>query len=477
VIDAVTGKNRLQEERPPAGLLRLSARWQSWVHFAGEYVPTLMVEIGVMLSQLWVYRLASHLLGSEGFSEYAVSRRTVAFLYPLAMLGSIVALPRFIARKKHDPAGASAGYFGAALSCVLATTSIWILAANSFPGAVAKLFFGSAEFRALVFPLSLLTSALALHTVTYAYFRGHMEMKQANFLQFVNLALIPPVVLLVAHKDVQTVLRYLGISTLAVTGVAVFSLTPWSEIFAGVGSKRKELLRYGMQRVPGDLALLGLFALPTTVTAHARGVREAGLVAFATLAISVVSAAVNPLGLILLPKASGMFATGKTVELKHHLGRLVTVTVLLTGSVASVIGIFATPITRAYLGAGFVEAAGIIRMVALGIVPYCLFLLLSHVIDAFHKNSVTAGIELIAVTVAASGCWIAWAHGRTTAGFVIAFLSGVLTLGLLAIAASAAIFRGPVQRTGDEEIRQETLQPGWESCETSNSLCSGGTGQ
>ena len=49
-----------------------------------------------MASQILVYKLAARDFGKEGFSEYAVARRTVSLLYPVALMGLGVALPRFL---------------------------------------------------------------------------------------------------------------------------------------------------------------------------------------------------------------------------------------------------------------------------------------------------------------------------------------------------------------------------------------------
>jgi O-antigen/teichoic acid export membrane protein len=436
-VNSFSEKIKDETQLPEANRDAALSRWSSLV---AEYLSTLCVELAVMLSQLWVYRLASQLLGTVGFSEYAVARRTIAFVFPLTLLGLTVALPRFIARNKHSDSSTDVGYFGAALSVALVTTSVLVALMNFSPAKFAGLFFGSETFTLLIFPISLLIAGLGFHTVAYAYFRGHLLMRRANILQFVNLGLIPPLVLLLSRGDVRRALLGLGASTLTVAALTILCFTPWQEILVGT-SKIKELLNYGIQRVPGDLALLGLFALPTTITAHARGVREAGLVAFATLAITIVSAAVSPLGLILLPKASRMFASGDFSHLKLHVSQLALLTALGTGAISVALGLLAKPIVRAYLGPDFLMAADLIQVVAFAITPYCLFLLLSHVIDAFHKNSITAAIELVAVTVAAVGWWIAWTNDRTSFGFVLAFLAGVLVLAGLAIATCVTIFR------------------------------------
>jgi len=424
---------------------RIAFEAAAWSMLLTEYTQTFIAETAVMISQICVYKLAARFLGKEGFSEYAVARRTIALIYPIALLGLTVGLPRFIAHNKNKTAlSDSEGHFGAALWCVLGTTGTVFGIANLLPARVAVLFFGSSEFASLVFPLSVMVAGLTLHTVTYAYFRGHLAMKRANTLQVVNLALLPPLVFMVQRGNVRTILLALGTLTFLSAGAAVVGFTPWQEMMAVQGRRVKELLRYGMQRLPGDMALLGLFTLPTTITAHAKGVQQAGLVAFGMLILSIVSAMVTPLGLILLPKASRMFATGASSELREHVLPLVKVMVFLTGSISIAVGILATSLIRIYLGPGFATAADVLRLVVLGIVPYCLFLLLSNVLDAYHRNSVTAAIEIIAFVVACLGCCVTWFTGRTVTGFLLAFLGAVFTLAILSTIACLRIFRDEI---------------------------------
>ena len=199
-----------------------------------------------------------------------------------------------------------------------------------------------------------------------------------------------------------------------------------------------------MQRLPGDLALLGLFTLPVTITVHAQGVQRAGFLAVGILFLTVVSSMFNPIGLILLPKASRMFATGTSFELQQHLLRLLKLVVLVAGSISVAFFILAPPLIRVYLGSEFGIAASVVRFAMLGTVPYCLFLLLSHVIDAFHHNSVTAGIEIVGLVVAVLGCCIEWFGARSLNGFLAAFLCGVFTLAILSCIACLKIFRDRV---------------------------------
>jgi O-antigen/teichoic acid export membrane protein len=421
---------------------RIVSKAGAWSGHLKEYFTTFVIEVGVMISQMIVYKLAARFLGKEGFSQYAVARRTIALIYPIALLGLTVALPRFVARAKDERTSSdSKGYFGAALVCVVITTGVVFGIANYIPTQAAELFFGAREFARLVFPLSVMVAGLTFHTVAYGYFRGNLAMEKANALQLVNLGLIPPLVFVIQRRDVRSILLDLGTLTFLVAGITIFTFTPWQEMIKVQGKRLRELLGYGLQRLPGDLALLGLFTVPITITAHVQGVQQAGFLAFGMLFLTVVSAMFNPIGLILLPKASRMFAAGASFELRHHFLRLLKITVLITGSISIAIGILATPLIRIYLGPDYSIVAGVVRFAAVGTIPYCIFLLSSHIIDAFHRNSVTAGIEFIAFIVACLGCCFEWFGTRSLNGFLAAFLGGVFTLGTLSSLACLKIFR------------------------------------
>src|SRR5205823_3329197 len=104
---------------------------------------------------------------------------------------------------------------------------------------------------------------------------------------------------------------------------------------------------------------------------------------------------------------------------------LVKVTFSLTGIIAVTVAVLAPALVRIYLGPDFAPAAIVVRVIVFGTIPYCLFLLLSHIIDAFHRNSLTAVIEIVAFFVASIGCCIVWFSGRSLVGFLIAFMSGI----------------------------------------------------
>jgi O-antigen/teichoic acid export membrane protein len=409
------------------------------ISYAREYGSTFATEFTVLGCQLLTYKLAAHFLGKTGFAEYAVARRTISILCPVVLLGLAVGLPRYIA----NAAGrfneeSKARYLGATLWCVGLSTLVCVVLLSAFSSGLAYLFFGSREYASLILPLSLVVTGSALHAVVYGYFRGMLQMRAANLMQFVNFGLMPLAVFLFYNKSVQSLLSALGILTFAVAGVALL-FTPWNAVVKDNREYVKELLRFGVQRVPGDFILMALFALPATIVAHKSGIRAAGFVAFGISMLNVIGSFFSPFGLILLPKASALLAAGKNRELRRQVWLLTRITLIVSATLAAGIAIGADTLIRLYLGPDFTEGASILRFLLLAAVPYSLYTVLRNVVDAFHELGVTTMILVAGFGIFCLGSSVLLAVHSTVNVVLLAFLCGVLTLWLLSSAETLRI--------------------------------------
>jgi O-antigen/teichoic acid export membrane protein len=386
---------------PLAAHARKRFQWldQAIVQQASEYSTTFLTEFLVMAAQLITYKLAAHQLGKSGFAEYALARRTISLLFPVPVLGLSIGLPRYVgfANGRGDRDGA-ARYYGATLWCVGVGALCCFLAMNLFSKTFAYLLFGNVQYSYLAFPLSLIVTALCLHTVACGYFRGNMDMNRANLLQFLNLALVPIISFLIFGHSLSRTLVSIGvISTIVSVGGLI--KTPLRSILRNNVKEARELVRYGVQRVPGDFALMALFTLPATFVAHMKGVQEAGFVAFGISVLSMIGSVFAPVGLVLLPKATTMLARGSREALKQHLQLILQVTLVVCLVIVLVIEIWIPRLILLYLGPGFEQIVPVVRILALGALPYSLYVVLRNLVDAHHEYGVTAAILTGGLTV------------------------------------------------------------------------------
>lgn len=405
---------------------------------AREYSSTFLTEFAVMASQILVYKLAARDFGKEGFSEYAVARRTVSLLYPVALMGLGVALPRFLGYASGRDAGRVPNYYGATLQCVCCVTAAFVLFANLFSARFAYLFVGNRSYSYLTFPMSLLLVALVLHATIYSFFRGHLKMRKANTLQFINLGIVPLLAFGLFGSSVRAVLLAAGSMTLC--GVFVgFTFTPMREVLNASLAEIKVLLRYGAQRLVGDFALTALMTLPVTILVHLRGVEETGFVSFGITVLSLIGSAFSPVGLILLPKASRMFAEGARADLRAHVIGIMKATVVVALIMNLVLAVFAGRLIEIYLGPRFPEVTFYVRLFAFGALPYAMYCVLRGLVDAFYVRGVNAINALIALAVFLMWTLMLWAV-RPTPYVPIGLLVAVFVLGGLTVLEAYKIF-------------------------------------
>ncbi len=395
-----------------------------------EYFGTFAAQGLVLVAQLAAFRVAASGLGPEGFSEFAMARRTLSVLQPLTWMGMGVALPRFLADTRLSHAERKSAY--ATTIWVVGLTSIFCAALLTFGREpAARLFFGDASYAAFMPVLGLMALGMGVHATAYSYFRGVLNMRAANALYVVNLAIVPLVGLLLSD-DALEALRLIGFAWLLVSCVW-FVRTPWTDSLALSARGARRVAMYGVPRMPGQLAAMVLLTAPATIASHRYGVLVGGFVAFGTSILGMAAAGFAPISLVLLPRASQMIADGAALELRVHVRRLLQATLWISVSAALVLAIFGQPIVTAFLGDEFASAVTIVRIAALGIVPYSLYIVCRGLIDAYHERALTTLYVIVALVVFAALVGVTEPTATSPVPITFALSAGLTVLGALCL--------------------------------------------
>jgi len=150
-------------------------------------------------------------------------------------------------------------------------TLIVILLLNLSAGTASGLLFGTSSMTRLVPPATIALGGIAMHSMVYAVFRGRGHMGVANAFQLLNNGIIPVSAFLLVPHDAATVLATTGSAWIVTSGIALLielmsdkqGETPRYNFMDHV----RLLLRFGIPRVPGEFALVGLFAIPALIRA------------------------------------------------------------------------------------------------------------------------------------------------------------------------------------------------------------------
>jgi O-antigen/teichoic acid export membrane protein len=348
---------------------------------------TVAAEGLAVLGMVFTFRLAA-LEGSGELDQYVVVRRTVAFVHPLVLIGAAVGLSRFVALAKDE--AAKRRFLSGALTWVVPFAGLlWLLAAL-FPRALAWTIFGSPEGALLMNALGGMTFGLCLHAVAYSYFRGAGKAHWANALQLFTLAVAPCASFLLFDGLV----RVMWLTAAAWILAPMVCMVPFLLRTGRSTKERAELLRFGLPRVPGDIAFAALLTVPVYVAARTFGLEAAGQVGFAATVLNMVSAVFNPIALVLLPACTTQLAKGEYKALSARIGQLGLGILVVSALMMVVFELVAGPLLVFYLGPTGAAYEFISRLVFLGAVPFAYFVGLRSVLDAYYHTP-RNGINLI----------------------------------------------------------------------------------
>jgi O-antigen/teichoic acid export membrane protein len=241
----------------------------------------------------------------------------------------------------------------------------------------------------------------------------------ANAMQLVNLGVMPVLAFALVRHDAAAILQATGTGWLAVSGVGLLHLLYRER--AGLrglnetGKHLRTLLSFGLPRVPGEFALVGLFAIPSLIAVRVHGVAVAGQYSAAMSVLTMASGVFAPVGLVVLPRASAQAATGDMAGLRRLVLRILGGGILLAISGVILGELIIPPFIRWYFGADFVPAVGVFRVCLLGAIPYAVYILMRSILDALDVKAVNSRnliISLIAVVVLClvnrSIIWMSW---------------------------------------------------------------------
>lgn len=352
-----------------------------------DLATTFLTEGVVVLCYLLSFRLVADHLGSLGFGEYALARRTLAVLMPLGALSTDIAVARYVAYAMTSDSERARRYAPAAGGLVLGAGAVIAAVLLLFPGPLAGLLFGSSRYSDLILPLPLLIFGGALHGIAYGSLRGRGRIQVANVLLGLNHGVVPLVAIELARGSVAEILLFMGAGW-TVCSLAFLAVMPLS--FEGLRERMVELARYGVPRVPGDLLRLALFSIPGVVVAHIAGVTSAGDVAFGIAAVGMLGTALSPIGFVMLPVAARKMATGDVADLRRQVVNIAAVTGAVLVAAIAVVELFAPQIIAVYLGKNFADTAQTLRFIIPAALPWGIYTSLASVIDAHHVRPVNA---------------------------------------------------------------------------------------
>lgn len=372
--------------------------------FLHDLALTMGAEAATVLSSLLLTSILSRWLGPRALSEYLLLRRVLSWTIAGTLLGLATGLPRYVAhaagRRNHN----EPEYFLAASICMIPAAVITGGLMVIYRGAFAKWFFGDGHETSLVVGLALLLFGYTIHHAVYGYYRGLLEMTRANLLGLCNTALLPVALVMVMFRSqpVGTMMSEIG-CLMAIIG-ALFAMPVLVRLrhrmsASTLRARCKELLQYGVPRVPGEFGSAALTALGPMLAVHYIQIAQVSPLLLGLNMLMVSGYAAGPLGMMLLSKVSMMLGKNQHEEVQSRLRLLVAAVMEVSVFTCIQLAVFADVVVRAWVGPGYEDQMGVIRLVLLAIPPYLFFVALRSTIDAATVKPLNTANVLVSLAV------------------------------------------------------------------------------
>jgi O-antigen/teichoic acid export membrane protein len=349
-------------------------------------------------------------------------------------------MPRYIARDIGDKREVAKWLFSGVIMASLMLV-VFLCLGILLSAQIGRWTFGNSGERWLVLALLLGVAGMFCTTLALSVMRGLSRFHAAAVLQVLNGVVVPLIGILCADGRVERALAIAGGLWIAIACVVFLRLfRQWaipalstSQVYGAIRS----LFVYGAPRVPGDIALFGLFALPAYAAVHRNDMVGAGFISVGLSLVQAIATVFAATGFVLLPYWS---RAGTSAEARLIAGKRVGMLVIGSGVVAT-LGLVLLQIFLRLLGRlllGRLAGAGLhdIRYVMLGAVPYVIYLVLRDYFDAvsvFPMNTVALTVAIAIQVTLFSGHWLSVS---------LATLISFYALGLLMISLwAASLFR------------------------------------
>ena len=326
--------------------------------------------------------------GLDILGEFLLIKRTLSAGIGILLVGMNIALPNYLSRNFEKSYGDNA-----LLLFFIITVPMTILLITCILIFDIKGFYSNHFWIYVLFSLG-----MSAQFITYALYRGYMNMVGANVFQLLGTAIIP----LIVFASVATLndgLFWIGCSVTIIMVFAFLIRNKGIHLAAITFRQSKKIIIYGFKRIPSFVAQFILLAGVPIYLAQKVNFES---VAYFNSSLSLVRLAlliVNPIGMVLLPRISNKIATGLINEVNNMLNILLKAGLFLGVIGAIYFYINAPLILKLWLGEVSVNGVNILRLTILALPFYTFAGLSRSPIDAVSERGYNSLIYSLAAIV------------------------------------------------------------------------------
>lgn len=373
--------------------------------FVKDILITFSGQIFVLLSNFLINKLVSIFVGVDQFGIFNIAKRSATLIGFVILLELGISIPRYFSLYfKSNPKKAFEYY---KLGCFLLITMIVFVSIIVILNQkmVAQYIFGSINFTKYVLPWLIYSIGIAINTFIFSAYRGSERFYIYTIIQLLTQIINVLIIFIVKNSGIAMILLFWGISNiiLSVLFMNIFILINYefkSVGVEGVFHKLKDLLIYGIPRIPGEIIQFSYYLIPLMVVNHKFGRLDTGYFSASTGIIQAFLPLFSYVGIVLLPKVSKSLMDGNLKLVKNQV-KLLSYIYLAFALLVVVLGlVFTKDIIKVLYSSEYIRRIDVAKILLITLIPRSQFLLLRNPIDAISVkpiNTLCLSISFIAM--------------------------------------------------------------------------------
>lgn len=392
-----------------------------------------MVSVLTAVCLLVTTRFLARNLGAEMFGTYSVLRQILVVMEPFVLLSSGIALTRCIAMSRSESETQKISLAGMIILLVT-------LGAANITGILFACKFSNYLFKDKITGLGAFVAFLAyfnsyfIFVYYYSCMRGRDLMQKANVWQIIGVGLVPMLIsFLTVRWTSLSMIFWLGsIPLMAAIIPVIYDVSPEAfREFKAIREKLYELLAFGIPRVPGTLLYNGMLAFGPILANYVESSRASGYLVISQSFLKMIETGVEGFNRVALPAFSRQSVSHNRNEFKQHLSEIVMIIIDFGTFISIQLLVWAPSIIPCWLGENYSSAIRPTQILAVGIVPYLMYVTLRSILDAFEKNALNSKYVPVSCMTTVGGVVILLHFKIGLQSYPIGLVMGFLVLGML----------------------------------------------
>ncbi|WP_342075678.1 lipopolysaccharide biosynthesis protein [Yoonia sp. SS1-5] len=338
--------------------------------------------------------LAARLLGKEAFGILQTARNLAVLFVPVVTFSLAIALPRYMAEQddKHGHVAAAGQIFIA----ILGITAAIAAALMVFP------VLPTPQQMLVPFVFAICVTMAAVRLVE-SVLRGHRKIGLAAFVKGpVNGAvhIFAFVVMLLIPTWQFAAFGLIGGYAIAVVCGAILILRLRQPATSGTLTDiRRRLLVFGAGRTPGGVLKSLVFGVPFAVLSAKGAFEAAAVYAIGLYFIRIAEAIITGISPSIVFQSARIKKDEGEVKLSEFVNALLEGAVTMSIALLIFLLVWHVDIVTFLFGQGYENDMDLIALLAIALVPQCVFVVLRSVVDVTHDLPINTGVVAVAVIV------------------------------------------------------------------------------